>query len=212
MSLQRIAWHALAVGTLLLIGVPSNVAVIWIHTRKASRLATNKFPLIFATIDLIAIFLALPLHFVAEFLVHLSADSVLTGVFNSSGIFVMNAYLSTLLMATVDKFYAVYFPFKYRLKRSAILKVAVVLAFGANWLLVLYVELARQLQSEGEMDWTAVFYSVVLVLILLGTTAMFLAIVLKLIHNGRKVRKTEPSATARFVCLLSTSHDSINCY
>ena len=28
------AWHALVIVSFLLVGVPSNVAVLWIHTRK----------------------------------------------------------------------------------------------------------------------------------------------------------------------------------
>ena len=62
MVLDGRAWQFVVVTALLLIGVPSNVAVIWIHTRSNSRVAKNKFPLIFAAIDLIALLVSLPLH------------------------------------------------------------------------------------------------------------------------------------------------------
>ena len=62
MVFQVGAWQFVVLATLLLIGVPSNGVVIWIHTRSNSRVAKNKFPLIFAAIDLIAILVTLPLH------------------------------------------------------------------------------------------------------------------------------------------------------
>ena len=49
------ALHALVIVSFLFVGVPSNAAVLWIHTRKNSRVAKNRFPLIFAAIDLFAL-------------------------------------------------------------------------------------------------------------------------------------------------------------
>ena len=60
MFIQGIESYIAVIAVLMFIGVPSNIAVVWIHTRKDSRVAKNKFPLIFAVFDLIAMLVALP--------------------------------------------------------------------------------------------------------------------------------------------------------
>ena len=128
--MQYALWHALAVGTLLFFGVPSNAAVIWIHTRKNSRVAKNKFPLIFAGLDLFVLFTALLLHPINFEAAQSGANDFI--LFNVCFLFSINGYLMTLVMATVDKFYAVMFPFKYSAQRATLLKVAVMLSSVGN--------------------------------------------------------------------------------
>ena len=50
--------------SLMLVGIPTNLAVIWIYTRKNSRLSQNKFPVVFAIIDLVALICCLPVFVV----------------------------------------------------------------------------------------------------------------------------------------------------
>ena len=94
MEFQVRVWHFVAMTALLLIGVPSNGAVIWIHTRKNSRVAKNKFPLIFAVIDLIALLVTLPLQLSIIINDHLPPDT--NGCFRCEirsgvGIYVINS-------------------------------------------------------------------------------------------------------------------------
>ena len=189
--LRNIAWHALAVGTLLLVGVPSNSAVIWIHTRKDSRVAKNKFALIFAAIDLISLVVALPMRLVHEVYSDVSATENLANVI---AVFVVNGYLCTLMTATTDKFYAVMFPFEYRVKHQRILRVAVITSFGMN---VLMTGVAYVVNSETGQIAINMFYSVVVMLIFLTTVVMFVAISARLVSNGKKLRKVKVDTTMR---------------
>ena len=177
---------------LLLIGVPTNAAVVWIHTRKDSRVAKNKFPLIFAAIDLIAIVTVLPLGIFYGIQSPTQAQIAVKDLYNSLLLFLLNGYWAALLSATVDKFYAVFFPFKYRLKRPLFVKMAVVTAFGVN---LIVVALARILKYLESLDatllfqwWFTLVYSFLHFVIFLTTIVLFACIVAKLIHNGRKLR------------------------
>ena len=192
--LRNIAWHALAVGTLLLVGVPSNSAVIWIHTKKNSRVAKNKFVLIFAAIDLISLVVALPMRLVHEIYSHVVATEYIA---NSFAVFVVNGYLCTLMTATTDKFYAVMFPFEYRLKHRRILRVAVITSFGLNLLMTGVVETAYVINSETAKMAISMFYSVVVMLIFLTTVVMFVVISARLVSNGEKLRKVKVETTMR---------------
>ena len=192
--LRNIAWHALAVGTLLLVGVPSNSAVIWIHTRKDSRVAKNKFALIFAAIDLISLVVALPMRLVHEVYSDVSATENLANVI---AVFVVNGYLCTLMTATTDKFYAVMFPFDYRLKHRRILRVAVITSFGLNVLMTGVVETVYVINSKTAKMAISMFYSVVVMLIFLTTVVMFVVISARLVSNGEKLRKVKVETTMR---------------
>ena len=196
MFVQGIASHVAIITVLLLIGVPTNVAVVWIHTRKNKRVAKNKFPLIFAAIDLIALLVALPLQPLYDVHVQFEtpAQAIILTYQNSVLLFSLNGYLITLLVATIDKFCAVMFPFKYRSKHPLFVKLAFVFAFGVNLLLTTCVIMSHFVPGLNRSMYI-LLYSFTLLLIFLTTITLFVGIVAKLIHNGRKLRTVgmEPS-------------------
>ena len=172
---------------MLLVGVPSNVAVIWIHTRKNSRVAKNKFPLIFAVIDLIALLVTLPLHA----LIGSDKTCVACGIRYGVGIYVVNSYLSTLLMATIDKFVAVVYPFKYDSCHKRFLNVALIFAFGVNFISAVAARVERFIENRP-FTWTGLVYNIALGLMFLTVIGLFVTIVVRLIQNERKIRKVGP--------------------
>ena len=117
--------------TFMLVGIPTNLAVIWIYTRKNSRLSQNKFPIVFAIVDLVALVYPLPVQqFVAsnndirEFSGHLLVLKIL---YEFCFGWQLTSYLTTLFMASVDKFFAVMFPFKHRQHGKWFFKICVML-------------------------------------------------------------------------------------
>ena len=189
-----IIWEAVVVGGLLLVGVPSNAAIIWIHTRKDSRLRRNKFPLMFAVFDLIAIILALPLLLFIIRYRTLSGDLQIyvTEAFNFVMLFAMNGYLMTLLVATADKFYAVTYPFKYGVKQQMFVKIGKHVVFGFNFGLVCTTTLLRHVTSYQALIYT--LYSALIALVFVTTIILYVTIVTKLLQNGRKMRKVGANA------------------
>ena len=111
------------------VGLPVNITVIWIHTRKNSRLSQNKFPLILAVIDITALLTALPLLPISH-----NADSpiLVTICQELFAAWQIINYVSTLLLASIDKLYAVMRPFKYKLKRGLFVKISLVFALIVN--------------------------------------------------------------------------------
>ena len=196
MFVQGIASHVAIITVLLLIGVPTNIAVVWIHTRKNKRVARNKFPLIFAAIDLIALLVALPLQPLYD--VHVPfktpAQAIILAYQNSVLLFSLNGYLATLLMATIDKACAVMFPFKYRFKHPLFVKLAIAFAFGVNPFLTAAVRISYHTESMNRRLYV-VLYNFALLVIFLTTMTLFVGIVAKVVHNGRKLRTVgkEPS-------------------
>ena len=190
--MQYALWHALAVGTLLFFGVPSNAAVIWIHTRKNSRVAKNKFPLIFAGLDLFVLFTALLLHPINFEAVESGANDFIP--FNVCFLFAINGYLMTLLMATVDKFYAVMFPFKYGSKRTTLVKIAVILSTVVNAVLTVLVEATITFTDRDgyAFDFMVTGYNTVYGLTFVTTNILYVTIVAKLIYSQRKTRSVTP--------------------
>ena len=191
MVFQGRAWHFVAVAALMLIGVPSNVAVIWIHTRKNSRLAKNKFPLIFAAIDLIALLLPLPLHAALNGDCPVGVAFAVCEVQISVATFVVNGYLSTLLMATIDKFVAVMYPFKYDSSRKRFLNAALIFAFGVNFILAAASKVEGFIVNRTN-TWTVIAYNIVFGLMFLAVIGLFVAIVVKLVVRERKTQKVGP--------------------
>ena len=129
-------WMIVVMATLIVCGVPSNAAIIWIHSRKNSRLAKNKFPLIFASIDLFAILINLPLQRISDVLLITGGtelvNKVLFEVTNFAFLFINQGYLFTLFVSTSEKFYAITYPFQYRTKRDCFFKVGVFTATAIN--------------------------------------------------------------------------------
>ena len=194
--MQYALWHALAVGTLLLVGVPSNAAVIWIHTRKNSRVAKNRFPLIFAGLDLFVLFTALLLHPINFEAVESGANDFIP--FNVCFLFAINGYLMTLLMATVDKFYAVLFPFKYSSKRSTLFNVASLLSTLGNAAVSVAAEAAVVFTDRHgyAFKYGVAVYNTMYILTFLVINILYVMIVAKLINSQRKTRSVAPKDAA----------------
>ena len=96
--MTEILWHVLFVAGFFVLGVPLNIAVVWIYRRKGSSLRQNKFPLLFAAFDLFAGLIVLPLQ-PPRYLV---SDVWVYEIHNGLSTFLMNGYLFTLFMATHD--------------------------------------------------------------------------------------------------------------
>ena len=181
------AWHALVIVSFLLVGVPSNVAVLWIHTRKNSRVAKNKFPLIFAAIDLFALLTSLPfLQFTIETRGEYSYGSIYLDV---SAMFAANGYLMALFMATIDKFYAVMFPFNYGPKRATIFRTAVSLTTIPNAAMAITLAVIPRTFGQQGFELITLSYNVIFALMFLTTNLLYVLIIAKLIRNQRSLGK-----------------------
>ena len=182
------AWHALVIVSFLLVGVPSNVAVLWIHTRKNSRVAKNRFPLIFAAIDLFALVTNLPLQ---QYAFKRSGESASDNTFlDISLVFSLNGYLMTLFMATIDKFYAVMFPFKYGKWRATIFEIAIVVTTIPNAVLSMAIAISFETFGHQAFTFMIEFYNVTFALMFLTILVLYIFIIAKLIRNQRNLRRT----------------------
>ena len=179
--------HALVIVSFLLVGVPSNVAVLWIHTRKNSRVAKNRFPLIFAAIDLFALIASLPL---LQYAFETRFESVSYTIYlNASLAFTVNGYLMTLFMATIDKFYAVMFPFKYGKRRGTLFKTAIAIVTFPN--AVLAIAIASSLGSIDSLAFILIVlcYNITFFAMFITINILYVFIIAKLIRNQRNLRK-----------------------
>ena len=180
------AWHALVIVSFLLVGVPSNVAVLWIHTRKNSRVAKNRFPLIFAAIDLFVLVTSLPL---LQYAFGTRGTSDSNSIYlNITFVFAMNCYLMTLFMATIDKFYAVMFPFKYSKKRKQIFKAAIAMTTIPNASLAIVIAFG----SEA-FKLIAAVYNMIFSLLFITINIAYIIIIAKLICIERSLSKVNDS-------------------
>ena len=180
------ALHALAIVSFLLVGVPSNVAVLWIYTRKNSRVAKNRFPLIFAALDLFSLVTSLPfIHIAFEKEAKSASDSI---YLNIAFLFSVNGYLLALFMATVDKFYAVIVPFNYGKRRATIFKSAIAITLVPN--IVLAVTLSTIIDSLGPRAFIFMTqtYNVSILLMFLTICILYTIIIRKLIRSSSKVK------------------------
>ena len=181
------AWHALVILSFLLVGVPSNVAILWIHTRKNSRVAKNRFPLILAALDLFALGTALPLLRYAfrtrlEFVAYRTYHDI-------SLAFAINGYLMTLFMATIDKLYAVMFPFKYGKRRVTIFKAAIAITSIPNAVLAIAIVTSFRLLGLQAFLMIVELYNVIFSLMFLTIIILYILIIAKIIRNRRNLRK-----------------------
>ena len=179
--------HAFVIVSFLLVGVPSNVAVLWIHTRKNSRVAKNRFPLIFAAIDLFALVAVVPF-------VQYAFET--RGAYSSEGIyptaatmFTANGYLMTLLMATFDKFYAVMFPFKYGRRRATIFKITTAVTTVPNVVLTTAIAASFGIIGDQPFKFTLAVYNVTFALVFLAIAILYIFIIAKIIRNQRNLKK-----------------------
>ena len=193
MEATELAGHVVSVSVLILVGVPTNAVVIWIHTRSKSHLTHNKFPLIFAAIDLVAILLLLPLFPVAGYGAEKESPTgiVLYHIFRFISGWILHAYCSTLLLASADKLYAVTSPFYYANKRELFFKIAV------TWVGPIDVTLSGIIASPQVI--TARFilrplYNALFVVTFLTTILLYVIIVVRIIQSERSMRlKIQPN-------------------
>ena len=192
--------NLIARAAILVVGVPLNIAVIWIYTRKDTRLGQNTFPVMFAIFDLIAITvysLLLPFQITARILGEGALNEHMTqwlDEFRSLAmVFAMNGYLMTLLAATSEKFYAVTFPFEFRLKMKKIHVVGKCFSFGFNFCIVGGITLVRNVASVQILLITIAGYSVFTTLTFVTTIVLYVMIVAKLIRNDKQVHKVGPN-------------------
>ena len=165
----------------------SNVAVLWIHTRKNSRVAKNRFPLIFAALDLFAVVAAVPF---AQYTFATRAKFAVESVYpNAATMFAANGYLMTLLMATIDKFYAVMFPFKYDKMRAIIFRIAIAVTTAPN--VVLSIAIATSHVTIGDKAFTFMLaaYNAAFSLMFLTILILYILIIAKIVRNRRSLRK-----------------------
>ena len=182
-----VALHAFVIVSFLLVGVPSNVAVLWIHTRKNSRVAKNRFPLIFVALDLCALVTALPLiQYAFETNGKISHDNA---YLNTATSFTINGYLMTLFMATIDKFYAVTFPYKYSKWRATIFKIAIALATVPNAVLAIVIAISFEIFGQLTFTFMMTFYNLTFSLMFLTVLILYVVIIVKIIRNQRNLRK-----------------------
>ena len=192
-------WMIVVVATLIVCGVPSNAAIIWIHSRKNSRLAKNKFPLIFASIDLFAILINLPLQRITDVLLIAGGtelvNRVLFEITNFTFLYIMQGYLFTLLVATAEKFYAITYPLKYRTKQNWFFKVGVFTATAVNAVVILFPTVIRLVATDDGriMSIYPAIYTVGIAVIFLTIIALYVAIVVKILQKERKLTRVGPS-------------------
>ena len=188
--MHEFVYHSLAVAVILLLGLPSNAAVIWIYTRKDSAAGSGKFPILFAIIDLIACLVAVPLHpFVKNrgFVELVGFQAQVDNLYQIVSFAVMNGYLTTLLMATIDKLSAVMWPFKYRQRQKPFFKASIALIIG--WLLVAEcMVLSARLIDNVQIDF-AVVYIIITVLEFLALIVLYITILVKILQSTRKTQK-----------------------
>ena len=188
--MHEAVYHSLAVAVILLLGLPSNAAVIWIYTRKDSAAGSSKFPILFAIIDLIACLVAVPLHpFVKNrgFVKLVGFQAQVDNLYQIVSFAVMNGYLTTLLMATIDKLSAVMWPFKYRQRQKPFFKASTAIIIG--WLLVAEcMVLSARLIDNVQIDF-AVVYIIITVLEFLALIVLYITILVKILQSTRKTQK-----------------------
>ena len=185
------AWQALVIVSFLLVGVPSNVAVLWIHTRKNSRVAKNRFPLIFAALDLFALVTALPLqHYTFK---TRGAYGPNNTFFNMCSTFSVNGYFITLFMATIDKFYAVMFPFQYGKKRATIFRAAIAITTVPNTVVAIAIATAFNIFGLQAFIYVVAIYNVFLSVMFIIIFTLYTFIIAKIMRNQRNIRKVNDS-------------------
>lgn len=185
----RIVFRLIASSLILLIGVPLNAVVIRIYTRKISRVnksGQREFPLMFAAYDLVALFSIVFREAHMAQTQGTTADVVLMWTFNFILLFVVNGYLMALISATIDKFFAVYFPFKYRQIHGKFVKISTYVVIGIDTAipvtLLAYIGL-----SSSRNDIVLAIYNVVFLLVFVTVIVLYVLIVVKLVRSGRKV-------------------------
>ena len=175
-----------------LVGVLVNVAVIWIYTSKNSRVnksGQREFPLMFAAIDLFAVTVILPLSAIfIYFKDSVSFPFLFQAFMNFCFLFAMCGYLFCLITATVDKFYAVYFPFKYRFVHKTIIKIAIGLTFGFNAGINIGMQPLYLLENLSEyVSIIRATYGAMYILVLVTVIVMYVLIVVKIIQSQNKI-------------------------
>ena len=190
MMMYEAVYHSLAVAVILLVGLPSNAAVIWIYTRKDTAAGISKFPILFAIIDLIACLVALPLQpFVKNngFMTLDGFQALIDNLHHVVSFGAMNAYLTALLMATIEKMSAVMWPYEYRLRQKSFFKVSVALII--SWQLVAECMLfADRIVYNLQINFGFV-YILITLLEFLALIVLYITILVKILQSTRKKLK-----------------------
>ena len=169
--------HALACGVLLLVGVSSNVAVIWIHTRKNSRVPRDEFALVLAGISIFALVTSLPMLPLIYAHVDLNLSSIqvfrISAIFNYCFQFLMNYYLVMLLMGTLQKIGEVMFTCKFcNADTAPFFKVVFCSIFGVALGSMFIYESTRMLKANSSFDAFGTFHTMCTALLVIFCALM----------------------------------------
>lgn len=116
------------ISVILALILTSNSTVLYIYTQSRQLVRTHIFELFVAVIDLFAGVVLLPIvHLTAPHLAGATEPNiaVLLAIFVT--MFTSNSYVILLQLAAIDKFVAVYWPFKYRTKTARTQQAAIVM-------------------------------------------------------------------------------------
>ena len=152
---------------------------------------------IFDLIAIVALSLALPYQITSLILgenaLNESSTQLFEKVVGLPLVFAINGYLMTLLAATAEKFYAVMFPFEFRLKMKTIHVIGKCFSFGFNFCMVGGITLVQNLASIYYQSIMFAGYSVFVALTFVTTIVLYVLIIVKLIRNERQLRKVGPN-------------------
>ena len=107
---------------------------------------------------------------------------------NLTFVFSVNGYLLALFMATIDKFYAVTFPFNYGKKRATIFRTAIAITTGFNAALSTVIAVFG---TSGRLGYSILLgiYNTNTLLIFLTISILYILIIAQLVRNQRNLSK-----------------------
>ena len=188
-----------ACASFMLVGIPTNIAVIWIHvySRHKTSLVQNKFPIIFAVVDLTALGISLPLYSVVgrdtNNTKHLNgANFLLSAILEAIFSWQLFTYVTTLLMASIDKFHAVVSPFEYQRHRQRIFNISLTLAFVVNVTIIAFVMNTLYLFYREYYGLAILVSSLIFLIVFVTIVILYLFIVVKIKQSDWKRRQTAP--------------------
>ena len=95
----------------------------------------------------------------------------------------------TLLMATIDKFYAVMFPFKYGTRRAAIFNTAIGITTVPNTVLAIVMGTSVDIFGHRAFRFVMAFFNLALLLMFLTINILYTLIIVKIMRNQQNLRK-----------------------
>lgn len=213
--------HALVVTFFATVGLFGNGLTIHIYRQKRRSMAKT-YIMALAVVDIVALTTMLPF---APFLKYTSEYSALNTLFTCIAHSIMYLYMWILFAMTVERFIAVFLPFKLKQWRQLIQRTIFVLC-AVNVIISnvgsVLLDFTSYMDQE-EYYWLKIINALnddVIVLPLIFIIIAYIAIVLKMRNEGKTLNKCK---TSRKVCLKSngsteggetrtnTSHDECNC-